>query len=357
MFNSASAQQIQVSDIFQVAKPVNSKNLTHILKLAYTQPPPNRTITGIVKKKQIAVNTWINDSITPWADAPLPIPDFTFYDINWTSGTRYQYILVGYDTVWVYPPNLPPYQTNVPWQSPPTIVVPCDITPTVDATADSRLDKRYSTVQHVDYPFNADPKPDGHNGIYLYRGGLYAGHNGDGSGTGRTYLTFDLIPRQTGENVCTGIGSISLYNTRLARSGSASIVGQRAASTVSLTSRSTLVWTNAPAPVGGATNPVTVNWSSQTPVMLWYAVPSASLVADAYGTSLVGGNSTFIVRKQDDEGTAGGWAYFASRLFTIDGQSGYGAHLLYALSDQPTFGSGGNGSGGGTGGGGIPPTE
>ena len=184
-------------------------------------------------------------------------------------------------------------------------------------TVDSRLDLRYSTNHFADFPFDQR----------TYRGGLYAGYNADGSNVGRSYLRFGSLPGKL--NVADDVlpvGGLSLYSTRLAKSGSLTV---NVSETGSGWNPATLVWSNAPS-AGATVGSKSVSWdgNTQTPGT-WVTLNASSSVANYFVNNLTSLN--FVVSSNTESQPA--WAYFAKKEYVKNGQS-FAPCLVYAFGQQ-----------------------
>ena len=340
--------QLQVADLFLKFTPPQLSPAGHGLKFTWSNFGSTVTVTGLSRSP---------GGVTPVGP---PDPPNTVFDYAWTSGTRYEYKLVGTQVVPQENPTTHQITyVTIPWQSNLVNVTPCDIAATATGTADSRIDKRYGDIHYQDYAFNTNPKPNNKPGVYLYRGGLYAGHNGDGSEVGRSYLKFPLVPPVFVNNVPENLypfGGVWAFSPRFARTGYVSVACQRGNS--SAWDAATLVWTNAPAPVGSAAPAQYLSWDSANPVSAWYTLNALPLVKDQTMPG-AGGNTLTALLMSGSETPGAGWAYFAANAYqhpvskpdnTTEMTSGYGPRLLYAWG---AVDSGNNGGGGGGGGGGL----
>ena len=192
-------------------------------------------------------------------------------------------------------------------------------------SVDARYDPRYALWTHLNHNFGAT----------TYRGGLYAGYNGDNSQVGHAYLNFAPPPVPQGQSVWPNVGSVNAYYLRSYTPGSTSI-GCR--SVPSAWASTTLTWSTAPAPItGGVTPAATVSYDSQQPVPQpitgwthWNmsgeipsAVPGGAYAAFLYGTSEPSTATDPI------GGAATGWAYFSKKEYA----QGQPACILYAYSN------------------------
>lgn len=211
-------------------------------------------------------------------------------------------------------------------------VTPVLVAVSGNQSADARYDPRYALWTHLNHNFGSTV-----NGQYVtntYRGGLYAGYNGDNSQVGHGYMNFALPSVPQGQSLWPNIGSVNAYYLRSYVPGSTSI-GCR--STSAAWNGATLAWSTAPGALAGGVAPAaTVSYGNQTPVPLpnsgWThwgmageipsAVPGGSYAAFLYGTSEPSTATDPI------GGAATGWAYFSKREYT----QGQPACILYAYS-------------------------
>lgn len=221
----------------------------------------------------------------------------------------------------------PPYAscTRSP-SNPVTInVTPVLVAVSGNQSVDARYDPRFSTWTHLDHRFGAS----------VYRGGLYAGYNGDNSQVGHGYMNFALPPVPQGQGLWPNVGSVNAYYLRSYVPGSTS-VGCR--STSAAWNGASLTWSAAPsALVGGVAPAATVSYDNQTPVpqpiVGWThwgmaseipsAVPSGAYGAFLYGTSEPSTATDPI------GGPATGWAYFSKKEYPL----GQPACIVYAYSN------------------------
>jgi len=241
------------------------------------------------------------------------------------SGTRYVYSVQQLDPQ----PPPPPYPyTGCTVSVSPAVsinVTPVQATVSGNQSVDARYDPRYALWIHLNHNF----------GTTTYRGGLYAGYNGDNSQVGHGYLNFTPPPVPQGQSVWPNVGSVNAYYLRSYVPGSTSI-GCR--SVPSAWSGATLTWSTAPGPVTGGVAPAaTVSYDSQQPVPQpiagWThwdmsgeipsAVPGGAYAAFLYGTSEPSTATDPI------GGAATGWAYFSKKEYA----QGQPACILYAYSN------------------------
>lgn len=316
-----------VTDMF-LAVPAGDPTAAPVptLKLEWTVPP-NVSVTGIVRTPGGMTGA-------PGVGLPPTWPANTAYDQDWASGVRYAYHLVG--TTTYFDPNTQTYVTTS-WQGPDVYVTPFKLTAGASQSVDSRLDKRYGNPVFQDFKF----------GDRNYRGGLFAGYNGDGAKVGRSYLKFTIkTPLVAGEQLWNA-GGLCLYNTRLARSGGASVTcrGIETATGVGHNwNPATLAWSGAPALLSSgsgsavslsynASNPAPASWvrlsgalaEVQRELQRTTPTPPSPPLPD--GTDL----PLTLVALSGSEGS-GGWAYFAKGNW-VDvptGRSHFGPILLFA---------------------------
>lgn len=277
-----------------------------VLRIEWMPPPWEVTGLRLVR----------GSSGGPGLNVVLPAEGPNFYlDRDWESGRRYQYYLIGWNSA-----------ERREWRSGSLYVTPCDIPAAENQTADSRVDKRWGNeTRFVDHSF-AQGTP--------YRGGLFVGHNADGSEKGRSYLKFSLArfdPSTPGERLWQ-IGGLYVSFLRMAKTGSLNVVA-RTAETDAWSAQS-LVWTNAPLPLANhpTSFPASVSYDRTAdppapPAWLRLNVlPEVEREAESSGDGVL---STILMSTR--EGSAGsGWAYFAKRGFIQNGRS-YNPRLLYAL--------------------------
>lgn len=249
------------------------------------------------------------------------------------SGTKYVYSVSQLDS----PPPPPPYPyvaCTPAWSQPVSInVTPVQAVVTDNQSVDARYDPRYAVWFHLDHNFGKTPV----GGQYVtdtYRGGLFAGYNGDNSQVGHAYLNFTLPPNSQGKSLWP-VSSVNAYYLRSYAPGSTSL-GCRSVPTA--WNSSTLVWSAAPGPVAGGTAPTaTVSYDSQQPVPQPIAgwthwgmgseIPAA-LSSGAYGASLYG-TSEPSTATDPIGGPVSGWAYFSKKEYP----QGQPACVLYAYSN------------------------
>lgn len=248
------------------------------------------------------------------------------------SGTKYVYSVSQIDP----PPPPPPYPyvaCTPAWSQPvPISVTPMQVMVSDNQSVDARYDPRYALWTHLNHNFGSTV-----NGQYVtntYRGGLFAGYNGDNSQVGHAYLNFALPPNSQGKSLWP-VSSVNVYYLRSYTPGSTSI-GCRSVPTA--WTGATLNWSTAPGPIaGGATPTATVSYGTQQPVPLpisgWThwdmgaempaAVPGGAYAASLYGTSEPSTATDPI------GGTVSGWAYFSKK----ECKQGQPACALYAYSN------------------------
>lgn len=310
--SGAWSQTLSLSDMGYSYSAPDSNALTRFLKLSWTPPASNISITGMKRTAGAQIVSFGVDATTR-----------TAVDSTWVSGTQYSYYLYGMQTL--YDPATMQYY-NVNWQSNSVTVRPYDLSATDDATADSRIDPRYGTSSpvYINFPFNDSNTTN--NPLWLYRGGLYAGYNADGGKVGRTYLKFTLAPAGVATTLYP-VGGLYAFCTRLPKTGSAGFVTKRSSAATSWTA-SALNWSNAPVPTGTAGATQTISWSSSTPASAWYKVDAKTPVQDYLSTSGTG-VLTLILMAQSE--TTAGWGYFARKEFVYNTQTGYGARLIFGV--------------------------
>jgi hypothetical protein len=285
-------------------------------------------------------------SITP---APLPFSFSTateFNDADWQPNVTYEYWLSGYKAryskafnsqgqywYWSGP-------SQIYWESPKIQVLVQAVPVTDVATADSRLDMRFATERLLDYTFNAVPASTPLTPT-LYRGGLFAGYQQDGSRVGRSYLRFAGIVATPDPNLkLWPIGGLQVFVPRLARTGSVSLTTRKLVDDA--LSPSSLVWSNAPTMGTSIVRSESLSWSAATPTKQWASINVSPDIQDAVNTD---GALALAVMSSNE--TATGWAYLARPGFidpqyalppnSITPPSGLAPFLLFA-----TLGPGAN---------------
>lgn len=249
------------------------------------------------------------------------------------SGTRYVYSVSQTDP----PPPPPPYPYTacVPTPSVPVSisVTPVQVPVTDNQTVDARYDPRYALWTHLNHNFGSTISGSYVTGVY--RGGLYAGYNGDNSQVGHGYLKFAPPQVPAGQSLWANVGSVNAYYLRSYIPGSTS-VGCR--STSAAWSGATLTWSTAPGALAGGVAPAaTVSYDNQTPVPQpisgWThwgmagEIPAA-VAGGAYGAFLYGTGEPSTAT-DPITGSATGWAYFSKKEYT----PGQPACILYAYSN------------------------
>lgn len=249
------------------------------------------------------------------------------------TGTKRVYTVQQLDP----PPPPPPYPytaCTVTISPPVTInVTPVLVAVSGNQSVDARYDPRYALWTHLNHNFGSTI-----NGSYVtgvYRGGLYAGYNGDNSQVGHGYMNFALPSVPQGQSLWPNVGSVNAYYLRSYTPGSTS-VGCR--STSAAWNGAALTWSTAPgALANGAVPAATVSYDNQTPVPQpiagWThwgmageipsAVPGGSYGAFLYGTSEPSTATDPI------GGAATRWAYFSKKEYA----PGQPACILYAYSN------------------------
>jgi len=314
--------QLSLTDLYYAMPAADSNSLTPTIKVSWSAPPANVTYQGMKR------DTGANTAVTVVTTAPSNQMSGNYIDTNWVSGTSYRYYLYGTAHVEVLDANgnhyVPPQYIDQPWQSNLVTITPYSLPVSEDATADSRIDPRYSVTTYVNFPFNDSNTTN--NPLWLYRGGLYAGYNADGGKVGRTYLKFAVAPAGAAKTLYP-LGGLYVFSSRLAKTGSASFSVKRSSDSTSWV-RTSLNWSNAPAPTGTAGAAKTISWSSTSPASLWYTLDIKTPVQDYLGTTGPGVLTLILMASSE---TTAGWGYFARKEFLYNGQSGYGARLLFGV--------------------------
>lgn len=238
----------------------------------------------------------------------------SFLDTTFGLNVRYAYVLKG--TQSVYNPMTGQY-SSVAWQSAPTYVTVRKVEVSQNGSVDARLDLRYSTNVYVDYPFNSAAVNS------TYRGGLYAGFNSDGAKVGRAYLKLPLLGPLVGGEKLWNVGGLYAYFTRLARTGSVSVVCRTAANDT--WDPTTLVWTNAPAPAATGSAAVSLSHDAASPNPRYVRLSALKEISVKAEASLP---LSLVVMSASETGT--GWAYFAKKEYH-EGAATYPAFALYAF--------------------------
>ena len=287
----ARAQGLSVTDLYPTP--------TNTLKLEWGSAPSSVTITALWRD---------NGAIAAVTSAPG-----SFLDTTFALNVRYAYRLKG--TQSVYNPMTGQY-ASVAWQSGPIYATVRKVDVSQNGSVDARLDLRYSTNVYVDYKFNSAAINS------TYRGGLYAGFNSDGAKVGRAYLKLPLLgPLEAGEGLW-NVGGLYAYFTRLARSGSASIVCR---TTSDVWDPTTLVWTNAPAPATTGSAATTLSHSTTSPDPRYVRL---NALKEIESKALGGQVLSLALMSASETGT--GWAYFAKKEYH-EGAATYPTFALYAF--------------------------
>ena len=368
----AKAQYLHMTDLHLSPKTVQLKYPV--------SPPPCSAPTGSGSPgEHIDCVTWAGlfrdgNYLSQTVDNPkLEGGVWVFDDTTWSYNTRHKYSLQVDNTSYTW--------TTSGWSSgSSTSYVDIYVTvrmvrASVNQTADTRLDMRFGDPTLKDYKFK-----DGR-----WRGGLFAGYNGDNSKVGRTYLKFSTLP---GPVVSTdklwSHGGLAAYCTRLANTGSVSLLCRTGLSNT--WDATTLNWSNAPLPKTSGGPAFSIAWDKTNffgapgdpnsppgatdPTGKWATVNFLSDIEEALDSSataltaiLMGENEQSSYNGAPDTTTGGGWAYFAKTGYSEPnqpaGESNLTAYLLYAFGGyganyddygNPT-GSGGGGDGGDGGGG------
>ncbi len=289
---------------------------------------------------------WNKLSRTPGSSVTPPTLPYTFgtqteyADTDWQPNTIYDYKLIGHvvtysrafnsqESYWYW--SGPSY---VYWES-PEIHVEVKAVPVSDAaTADSRLDMRFATERLLDYTFNAVP---GSNPVAptLYRGGLFAGYQQDGSRVGRSYLRFaGIVPAPSSTLKLWPIGGLQVFVPRLARTGSVSLTTRKLVDDT--LSPSSLVWSNAPAMGTSVARSESITWTAATPTKQWASINVSPDIQEAVNT-----DGTLALSVISNNETATGWAYLARPGYvdpqytlppnSITPPSGLAPFLLFAV--------------------------
>jgi hypothetical protein len=254
-------------------------------------------------------------TITP---APLPFSFSTateFNDTGWQPNVTYEYWLSGYKArytktfdsqgqywYWAGP-------AQIYWESPKIQVLVQAVPVTDAATADSRLDMRFATEKLLDYTFNAVPATTPPTPT-LYRGGLFAGYQQDGSRVGRSYLRFaGIVPTPSSTLKLWPIGGLQVFVPRLARTGSVALTTRKLVDDT--LSPSSLVWSNAPAMGSSLVRSEAISWNATTPTKQWASINVSPDIQEAINT-----DGTMALAVMSSNETATGWAYLARPGFT-----------------------------------------
>jgi hypothetical protein len=292
-----------------------------------SQDPANSNSPAYVDVAIVWNNLWRTpgSTVTP---APLPF-SFTsatsFDDTDWQPNIAYDYYLTGYRARYArtyQPPTQgqPGYwywagPSQAAWQSNTIHVMVKAVAATSAATADSRLDMRFSTATLLDYTFNAVPASTSTPAApTYYRGGLFAGYQQDSSKVGRSYLRFANIATPDPSLLLWPVGGLQVFVPRLARTGSAALTTRKLIDdTLSPTS---LVWSNAPAMGNSVARSGTISWNSATPTKQWVSINVSPDIQEAINT-----DGTMALALMSNNETATGWVYVARPGYTDPGYS------------------------------------
>jgi hypothetical protein len=266
----------------------------------------------------------------------------SFDDTTVAIDTAYSYYMRGH--VWrsakTYDMNTGTYYWSVPYINPAedfnwgAVTLKLRAVPvSAVGTVDSRLDTRFDTPPHQNYPFGAT-KAGTPATATMYRGGLFAGFALSkavagqlyGPRVGRTFLRFDnLIP--SGTNWLWPVGGLVLFSPRLDHIGAtAKLVTVPLPGGAPLFDGAALTWSTQPSwnNYGNESIPVTLSWPNAN-TRQWAMV---NCVAYVQGSLWAGSNSVQLLLKHDDDvqfsadppnynpGLSAGWAYFARPGFT-----------------------------------------
>ena len=185
-------------------------------------------------------------------------------------------------------------------------VVPYQIAASDNQAVDSRLDLRYSTNVFLDHLFGAT----------VYRGGLFAGLNNDGSRVGRSYAKFSLQAPAAGLDF--RVGNLDAYCTGAATSGNAVVQMQVACQAITDTSwlGSSMVWST-PANLNLNLDPaaaraaVIYNPALPNPAPGWLVWP----MHDSIRGALSNVSQPYSVALTSASEATSGWAYFAKKEY------------------------------------------
>lgn len=334
------AQRLHVYDIQATPKKIT-------LKWDQSPPatgwsPPSQDPSNPMTPTAVGVGSYWNKLNRSPSGAGFPYifsTQTTFNSVDWSANTSYEYWLSGfnvyydraYDSVngyWYWSgPRVEPREWPHIFLSVQAIGV------SAVATADSRLDMRFSTEHLLDYTFNNLPASGG--GTTLYRGGLFAGFQQDSSRVGRTYLKFTgLAPSANASHRLWPVSGLQLYVPRLAKTGSVSLTTR--VLTDENFSPSSLVWSNAPALGSSTARSGAVSWSASSPAGQWVTVNVTPDIEEALKT-----DNTLSLAVMSGNESGAGWAYiarpgFIDPTYTLPSNSltppnGLGPYLLFGL--------------------------
>jgi hypothetical protein len=144
--------QLSLTDLYYAMPAADSNSLTPTIKVSWSAPPANVTYQGMKR------DTGPSTAVTVITTTPSNQMSGFYIDTNWVSGTSYRYYLYGTAHVEVLDANgnhyVPPQYIDQPWQSNLVTITPYSLPVSEDATADSRIDPRYSVTTYVNFPFN-----------------------------------------------------------------------------------------------------------------------------------------------------------------------------------------------------------